>query len=113
MLQRIQQAAARFGDLGIDEANNRILQIRFIDLAERIHLIRLCIVQKSKQQFPIHSKEAVIACCLTDNVAIVLHKPVHDEMLIFFFGEDTCHFFRASLCRFCIAAAAFGLKCAW
>ena len=91
MLQHIQQAAARFGDLGIDEANNRILQIRFIDLAERIHLIRLCIVQKSKQQFPIHSKEAVIACCLADDVTVVLREPVHDEMLILFFGENIIH----------------------
>ena len=113
MLQHIQQATACFCDLGIDEADEGVLQIGFVDFAECRHLVRLGIVQELKQQLPIHGKKAVIACRFADDVTVVLREPVHDEMLIFFFGENTCHFFRSSLCRFCMAATAFGLKCAW
>ena len=113
VLQHIQQAAARFCDLRVDETDEGILQIGFVDFAERLHFLRLGIVQKLKQQLPIHSKETVVAGRFADDVTVVLREPVHDEMLIFFFGENTCHFFRSSLCRFCMAATAFGLKCAW
>ena len=39
MLQHIQQTAARFCDLSIDEADKGVLQVGFVDFAERRHLI--------------------------------------------------------------------------
>ena len=68
MLQRIQQAAARFCDLGIDKIDEGILQVGFVDFAECRHLIWLGIVQKLKQQLPVHSKETVVACRFADDV---------------------------------------------
>ena len=91
VLQHIQQTAARFGHLGIDKADEGILQVRLVDFTECLHLVRLGIVQELKQQLTIHSKQTVIAGCLTDEVTIVLREPVHDEMLIFFFRENIIH----------------------
>ena len=100
MLQHVQQAAACFCDLGIDEADEGILQIGFVDFAERRHFIGLGIVQKLKQQLPIHGKKAVIACRFADDVTVVLREPVHDEMLIFFFGQYVIHMPSTSLITF-------------
>ena len=113
MLQHIQQTAAGFGHLGIDKADEGVLQIGFVDFAECLHLVRLGIVQKLKQQLTIHSKQAVIAGCPANNVTIILREPVHDEMLILFFGENARHFFSSSLWRFRMAADALELKCPW
>ena len=91
MLQHIQQAAARFCDLRVDEADESVLQVGFVDFAECRHLLRLGIVQKLKQQLPVHRKKTVITCRFADDITIVLREPVHDEMLIFFFGENIIH----------------------
>ena len=100
MLQHIQQATARFCNLRVDETDDGILKIGFVDFAERLHFLRLGIVQKLKQQFSVHGKEAIIAGRLTDNVTIVLREPVHDEMLIFFFGQYVIHVPSTSLITF-------------
>ena len=108
MLQHIQQAAARFCDLGIDKIDEGILQVGFVDFAECLHFLRLGIVQKLKQQLPVHSKETVIACCFADNVTVVLREPVHNEMLIFFFGENIIHANQPPvLAGFCSCGALF------
>ena len=86
MLQHIQQAATCFCDLRIDEADEGVLQVGFVDFAKCRHLIWLGVIQKLKQQLTIHGKEAVIARCLADDITVVLREPVHDEMLVFFFG---------------------------
>ena len=91
MLQHIQQTTARFCNLRVDETDEGIFQIGFVDFAKRRHFIGLGIVQKLKQQLPVHSKKTVITCCFADDVTIVLREPVHDEMLIFFFGENIIH----------------------
>ena len=100
VLQHIQQTAAGFGHLGIDKADEGVLQIGFVDFAECLHLVRLGIVQKLKQQLTIHSKEAVVACRFADDVTIVLREPVHDEVLIFFLGQYVVHMPSTSLLAF-------------
>ena len=92
VFQNIQQAATGLCGFSIDKADESILKVSFVDFAERRHFIGLGVVQKLKQQLPVHSKETVIACRLADNVTVVLRKPVHDEMLIFFFGQNIIHF---------------------
>ena len=100
MLQHIQQTAAGFGHLSIDKADEGIFQVGLVDFAECRHLIRLGIVQKLKQQLPVHSKKTVITCCFADDVTVVLREPVHDEMLIFFFGQYVVHMPSTSLLAF-------------
>ena len=91
MLQHVQQAAAGLGHLGIYKADKGILKVGFIDFTERRHLVGLSVVQELEQQLAVHGEQAVIAGCFADNVTVVLREPVHDEMLVFFFGENIIH----------------------
>ena len=72
MLQHLNQAASCLRSLRIDEADNRLFQIVFVNFTQIIHCIRLCIVQEFKEHLTIHGIIAVKICSLTDYKTIVL-----------------------------------------
>ena len=86
MLQQCQQAAASLGRFCVDKTDDGIFEVSLIDFPQRVHGFRLGIVQELEQHLPIHGKQAVIAGCLADHVAVILFQPLHDKVLVFLFG---------------------------
>ena len=91
MLERTQKTATRLCYLCIDVTDDGILQVRFINLTERLHFLRLGIVEELEQHLTVHGKKAVKTRRLADHIAVILREPVHYEMLVFFFGQNIIH----------------------
>ena len=60
--QRFDKAAALAVDALDNELDDGFLGLPIIDFPQRRHRIRLCHVQKTKQQFAVHGRGAVIIC---------------------------------------------------
>ena len=87
VFQHLDQAATGLGSFRIDEADNGVLQVSLINLAEIVHCVRLGAVQEFEQQFPVNSEQAVKVGCFADDVTITFTQPFQEQFLIFFFGK--------------------------
>ena len=83
MLQNLNQTTTCLRSLRIDKADNRLFQIVFVNLAQILHCIRLCIVQEFKEHLTIHGIIAVKIRSLTDYKTIVLLQTLQKELLVF------------------------------
>ena len=90
VLQHIDQAASGFGSLCVDEADDGILQIVFVDFPQIVHRVRLGVSQELHEHLPIHSKKAVKVGGLANDIPVGC-QPLQQIFLIVLFRENICH----------------------
>ena len=91
VLQHLDQTTTGLGGLRVDEADDGVLQISLVDLAEIVHRVRLSVVQEFEQHLTVNGEIAVKVGGFANDIAIVLGQPFQQEFLIVFFGENIIH----------------------
>lgn len=90
--QRFDKAAALVIDALEYELNDGFLGLPVVDFPQCRHCVRLCRVQKAKQQFAVHGRGAVIIrFAFALYVAVILNQIVDDITLIVALCSDNFH----------------------
>ena len=105
VLQRIDEAAAVFCQLGVDGSDHGVLRLVPKHLAERRHSLGLRLVQKLEEHLTIHGELGVKAKILPLHISVLAHQPLDYVPLIFLFRQNVVHCFVSFDCEliiFCI-----------